>query len=148
MHDVVVRRATLLDLETLWKISESEAQAPHWSRSSWEQTLGSPQRLSLLAESEGRVAGVLVVACVGSIAEVETVVVVQQARRKGVALRLLIQAQDELRARGVRELELEVRASNSAALGLYAHLGFLEQGRRARYYSAPEEDALLLAKSL
>jgi [ribosomal protein S18]-alanine N-acetyltransferase len=43
---------------------------------------------------------------------------------------------------------LEVRASNLAALRFYEHNGFEVTGRRPRYYSAPIEDALVLAAPL
>ena len=41
--------------------------------------------------------------------------------------------------------ELEVRASNLAALGLYRKHGFVQVGRRRNYYQQEGEDALLLA---
>jgi ribosomal-protein-alanine N-acetyltransferase len=45
---------------------------------------------------------------------------------------------------------LEVRASNHAALRLYAGEGFVESGRRVGYYPAHKgrEDALLMARTL
>jgi ribosomal-protein-alanine N-acetyltransferase len=45
-------------------------------------------------------------------------------------------------------MELEVRVGNQAALGLYAALGFVEQGRRARYYRDPVEDAVMMRMEL
>ena len=43
---------------------------------------------------------------------------------------------------------LEVRESNSAALGLYNSLGFYEVGRLKGYYDTPKEDGLILKKDL
>jgi len=54
----------------------------------------------------------------------------------------------ELRRSSVAGVHLEVRASNEAARALYARLGFVETGRRPRYYAAPEEDAVLLSLAL
>jgi ribosomal-protein-alanine N-acetyltransferase len=45
---------------------------------------------------------------------------------------------------GAEEIFLEVRESNAAARALYAGFGFREVGRRARYYSRPVEDAIVL----
>ena len=39
---------------------------------------------------------------------------------------------------------LEVRASNQEALTLYHGLGFQETARRTRYYTHPDEDAVLM----
>jgi polysaccharide biosynthesis protein PslH len=41
---------------------------------------------------------------------------------------------------------LEVRASNTAAQALYTQAGFIANGRRSKYYSAPEEDAILMQR--
>ena len=55
---------------------------------------------------------------------------------------------EKLSLAGVREVILEVRASNLPALALYRQLGFVETGRRPRYYQAPEEDAILMRLGL
>ena len=54
----------------------------------------------------------------------------------------------EMSARGVRTAFLEVRESNSAARALYNSRGFIEIGRRSKYYRRPVEDALVLRRSL
>jgi ribosomal-protein-alanine N-acetyltransferase len=46
------------------------------------------------------------------------------------------------------EVILEARASNQPALRLYRALGFVETGRRPRYYADPIEDAVLLRLQL
>ena len=45
-------------------------------------------------------------------------------------------------------LLLEVRVSNAPAIRLYEKLGFVQVGRRPRYYTNPREDALILRKEL
>jgi ribosomal-protein-alanine N-acetyltransferase len=45
-------------------------------------------------------------------------------------------------------VQLEVRASNLAAQGLYESFGFTRAGIRARYYSNPREDAILYQRGL
>jgi ribosomal-protein-alanine N-acetyltransferase len=54
----------------------------------------------------------------------------------------------ELKQAQIREVTLEVRASNHPALALYRSLGFVETGRRPRYYVDPVEDAVLLSLEL
>ena len=46
--------------------------------------------------------------------------------------------------RGVREVFLEVRVSNTCAQKLYERHGFTEVGRRRNYYLEPVEDALVM----
>jgi ribosomal-protein-alanine N-acetyltransferase len=43
---------------------------------------------------------------------------------------------------------LEVRSSNKAARRLYERMGFSQVALRAKYYTNPIEDALLLEMSL
>ena len=77
-------------------------------------------------------------------AELETIAVTGGGQRRGVARRLFAALAGELGAAGVKDVLLEVRASNAPALGFYRALGFQESGRRPRYYADPVEDAVLL----
>jgi len=52
------------------------------------------------------------------------------------------------RAKGANRLLLEVRPSNTAALALYKHLGFIPISVRNEYYADNREDALVMIKYL
>ena len=67
-----------------------------------------------------------------------------QLRRKGLALGMVTQAYDWAVHRGATLAHLEVRASNAAALALYAKLGYRRVGIRTGYYVDNGEDAHLL----
>jgi ribosomal-protein-alanine N-acetyltransferase len=69
-------------------------------------------------------------------------------RHQGVATALLRHLMERARAVHARRILLEVRRSNTAAQQLYARLDFAIVGVRAAYYSAPVEDALVLALEL
>jgi len=45
-------------------------------------------------------------------------------------------------------VELEVRAGSLGARRLYEGLGFVEVGRRVRYYDEPVDDAVLMRLEL
>jgi len=45
-------------------------------------------------------------------------------------------------------ITLEVRPSNSGAIALYQKFGFVEAGRRKRFYRNPDEDGLILTLNL
>lgn len=53
-------------------------------------------------------------------------------------LRLMIKT---ARRSGAKQLFLEVRESNSAAVALYEKVGFIKIGKRRNYYINPREDA-------
>jgi ribosomal-protein-alanine N-acetyltransferase len=97
-----------------------------------------------VAESNGRIAGFAVVSIVAPQAELESIAVAPEFRRRGVARRLFESLQTELKQQKVMELLLEVRASNRAALELYAGCGFQAVAVRSRYYADPMEDAVLM----
>lgn len=70
------------------------------------------------------------------------------ARRHGIATLLVRHALALGQARGATRCVLEVRASNEQALGLYGRFGFRRFGARLRYYSNPEEEAIVMERVL
>jgi ribosomal-protein-alanine N-acetyltransferase len=137
------------DLPRVMEIERGLKDAPHWSRVTWEAVMAPAAvrpRVAVVAEvtEASSVVGFAVGAVAGPEAELESIGVAGEWQRRGVARQMFRSLAGELRRAGVRELFLEVRASNQAAVGLYGSLGFAEAGLRARYYSDPEEDAVLM----
>jgi ribosomal-protein-alanine N-acetyltransferase len=84
-------------------------------------------------------------------AEILTLAVAPEARRRGRARALLKAAQAHAAAGGARRLVLEVAEDNAPARALYAAAGFGPVGRRRGYYdraAGAAADALVLAKDL
>jgi ribosomal-protein-alanine N-acetyltransferase len=75
---------------------------------------------------------------------VNTVVVDFPFRRQGLGLLLMRHVLIDAARSGVRRATLEVRESNLAARRLYERRGFTVTAKRTNYYTAPEEDALIL----
>jgi ribosomal-protein-alanine N-acetyltransferase len=71
-----------------------------------------------------------------------------EARRQGVARRLLAELVAAARAAGARRVTLEVARGNAAARALYESAGFVEFNVRTGYYRATGEDALELSLGL
>ena len=67
-------------------------------------------------------------------------------RRRGVGDAMLDALEHSARETQLRFLTLEVRASNSPAIGLYEKHGYDRVGLRKGYYSDPKEDAVLMTK--
>lgn len=75
---------------------------------------------------------------------ITNIAVSEQFRRRGIASEIteaLIMKAKEMK---LSFLTLEVRESNSAAIGLYEKFGFQTVGRRKGFYSEPKEDAVLM----
>ncbi|RTL41936.1 MAG: ribosomal-protein-alanine N-acetyltransferase [Burkholderiales bacterium] len=66
----------------------------------------------------------------------------------GLAVVMLDRLVDECRRRGLSQLWLEVRISNTRARDVYRRYGFAEVGKRRAYYpvvEGPREDAILMS---
>ncbi|MGQ9556373.1 MAG: ribosomal protein S18-alanine N-acetyltransferase [Desulfurispora sp.] len=65
-------------------------------------------------------------------------------RGRGLGRSLLEELIRRARQKGVVRMTLEVRQSNQVARHLYRKLGFVENGRRRKYYSDNNEDAIIM----
>lgn len=103
-----------------------------------------------VAESlaSGRVCGfVCGRSCVGE-GELLKIAVGREWRRQGAAAQLVAHVLCYLAGQGVGCCFLELRAANIPALALYERFGFQRVGRRKNYYTSPQEDAILMEKTV
>lgn len=147
MQGVRLRPMTAQDLPAVARLEQGAFSDP-WPASGFRELLQAPQTVMAVAEAAGQVVGYSVVAVAADEAELANIAVDPAHQRHGIARRLVGAAMDEARERGARTLYLEVREGNATARALYAALGFLEVGRRPGYYRRPDEDALVLSRSL
>jgi ribosomal-protein-alanine N-acetyltransferase len=150
---VEIRNLAESDLEAVVGLVELLEEAPHWPRDTFVQMLSGEflsRRIALVGVDggAGEILGFAVASLVPPEAELENIAVARVAQRRGIASQLLAGLVRKLRQAGVETLHLEVRFSNSAAIGLYKSFGFIETGRRHRYYSDPVEDAVLMTLKL
>ena len=117
-----------------------------WSADDWARIAEGkfPDRLALAGDLEGRFSGFLLVSLLPPDAEILNLAVLPGMRRQGLATALMHAALEQMAQAGVTRVRLDVRESNTAAVGLYQRLGFHQTGRRSQYYQDPAEDALLL----
>jgi len=155
--EIVIRRMTAADLNRVLAMAENLPQAPHWPQSAYLSVLNpdcTPRRIALVivlaaaGPPFGAVHGFTVASLLPPQAELEMIAVAAKSQRYGLGRRLFHALATELRAADVRELVLEVRASNRPALGFYRSLGFGLTGLRPRYYTDPVEDAVLMSLPL
>ena len=137
--EITVRFAERADTPALHAIELASFRDP-WSKRSLEQDS------CLVAVSDGTVVGFLIWREVyagdkksPAEREILNVAVAPEWRRRGVAKALLTQALSE-----PAMYFLEVRESNAGARQLYEHSGFVEVGRRPKYYRRPVETAIVM----
>ncbi|MGP3695769.1 GNAT family N-acetyltransferase [Rhodobacter sp. NSM] len=95
--------------------------------------------------------GFLMGRAVAGEAEILTLAVAPEARRRGLGARLTAAFLRAAGARGAESAFLEVAADNAAAIALYTAAGFAEAGRRRGYYRTAEGrplDALVMSRTL
>jgi len=103
-----------------------------------------------LAEVDGLVAGYAILSVASGEAHILNLCVAPEWQGRGVGRALLDRLVFLARYHRAQGVFLEVRPSNVAARRLYERAGFLEVGRRPRYYPADEdrEDAIIMSLSL
>ncbi|MBQ9413904.1 MAG: ribosomal protein S18-alanine N-acetyltransferase [Clostridia bacterium] len=127
---------------------EAACFAHPWSEQALADELTNNTARFLVAETpDGDVLGYLGLFSVAGEGMIGNLAVAPDHRRQGVASRLLDAADDVAAREGLSRLTLEVRPSNTAAVALYEHHGFLRDGCRPRFYRDPVEDAALYSKS-
>ncbi|WP_058188473.1 GNAT family N-acetyltransferase [Terracidiphilus gabretensis] len=150
--EVRVRVMDAADVDAVTALAAKLPMAPQWQLDAYLAALDpqtSPVRIALVAETAPRVLiGFTVASVIPPEAELESIAVVWEFQRRGVAWRLFEALTDKLAAAGVTKVLLEVRASNAAALSLYRVLGFAETGRRPGYYVHPPEDAVQMQRGI
>lgn len=117
-----------------------------WSEKSVASELTNPLSYWLVAVDGERVAGYVGSQTVLDETDMMNIAVHPDYRRQGLAERLVDSLVAGLREKGSRCLTLEVRQSNTPAIGLYEKLGFTQIGLRKNYYRNPREHALILRK--
>jgi [ribosomal protein S18]-alanine N-acetyltransferase len=151
----MIRKATAADADALLTLERSVPEAAHWSAAEYaqqpEDEKAALRRWIFVAEENEALLGFIAVKLLRigdqAQAEIENLAVSLTARRHGVGSALCAAALEACGAAGAQTVELEVRAGNRAALGLYARFGFRQTGIRAGYYAHPAEDAVLLRYS-
>ncbi len=126
---------------------EQACELSSWGLVGYEHELANPAALLLVAASTQQLVGFFSGRVLADEFELFTLVVAPECRRRGVGRKLLEAGLTTLRERNIDRCFLEVRAANETAQNLYRDCGFTTIGRRRGYYSEPEDDAVLMARS-
>ena len=143
-----IRVATREDIEAVVEMERVVFGSDAWSPSSVAAEfadLGS--RDIVVAVSPDGVLGYGVQSRAGDISDLRRLAVTPEARRHGIATRLLHDLVERARSQACQRCLLEVAADNQAALAFYSVAGFVEVSRRPRYYSSGM-DAVVMALEL
>nr|WP_319489826.1 ribosomal protein S18-alanine N-acetyltransferase [uncultured Caproiciproducens sp.] len=132
-------------LDALVKIDTLCFSSP-WTREGLEAELSSDTACFAAAQRDGETVGCAGMHCICGECYIDKVCVHPACRRQGIA-RALVQYLTDYAIRNHAEfITLEVRQSNAAAIALYKGLAFEPVAVRKNFYTAPQEDALLMTR--
>ena len=146
---MIVRPAARADAAALADVHADAFEAP-WTGAEILRFANDPGGFALVADADGRLAGFILCRLIAGEAEVLTLAVRPDARRRGVGAALLGEALGLAGLSG-DSMFLEVAADNAGAIALYERAGFERVGRRAGYYArvgAPAMDAVVMRRAL
>lgn len=148
--EIAYEAASIRDLGVLYEIEKQCFDKEAFTRQQIAYLLTDYNALGLVARVDVDVVGFIIgrVELGRSVhfGHIITLDVVPSYRRRGIAEQLLCRIETILGAGGVKEVRLEVREDNLAALGLYQKFGYKRIGKLEGYYG--DSDGLYLKKNL
>ncbi|MEN2995286.1 MAG: ribosomal protein S18-alanine N-acetyltransferase [Thermodesulfovibrio sp.] len=139
---IKIRNLKEEDLPYILNIATQSFSLP-WSLKTFKDEFLNPNTIFKVAEFDGEIAGYIVLRKILDEAELLSIAVKPELRRKGIATKLIKNILDEIKD-SVKCCFLEVRVSNIKAINLYEKLGFKKVRIRKKYYTLPEEDAIIM----
>lgn len=136
MPHLRIRSATTADLDALVELEFSAFSGDRISQRSWRDLLTSHAATVIVAEQAGVVIGsaVLLANARTSVVRLYSLAVAAEARRQGIAGRLLEEALHRSRQTGASLFRLETRLDNLGAQRLFERAGFVPFERVDGYY--------------
>lgn len=149
MNDSLIRPAANADLPALLKLENASFDSDRMSRRSFRYFLQQGQNCFLVAEWERNIVGyILVLLHRGThLARIYSIAVDRSQQGRGIAHRLIEQAEKVCADQGRVSMRLEVRKDNARAIRLYGLLGYHPFGEYKDYYE-DHTDALRLQKRI
>ena len=142
--NLYIRKMTLEDIRAVVELDQISFSLPWPERSFRFELTDNPASRCWVAEADGRVVGMLVAWLFVDEAHIATIATHPDYRRQGIARKLLTYALQSALREGAESSFLEVRESNVPAQDMYRKFGYVEVGRRKRYYRDNDEDAILM----
>jgi len=152
-QSLVIRPMQIQDIDRVHQIDVLSFSLP-WSINSYRfELMDNRASRCLVAEithedESTEIVGMIVTWLIVDEAHIASVAVHPDHRGLRIGEKLVVTAMLNALDEGIKMVTLEVRASNLAAQALYNNLGFVEVGRRPRYYKDNQEDALIMTMKL
>jgi ribosomal-protein-alanine acetyltransferase len=144
---VKFRPMNQLDLVPAFSIEKNAYGKEAWTMAQLKEEFAGKDRMYVVGEFGGELIAYAGVVNLAGIADVLTLTVADEHRRKGIGRELLRRLIDWSRTQKCEAIMLEVRVGNIDAIPLYESFGFIEISRRKDYYG-PGKTAIVMRKEL
>lgn len=141
------RRVMLTQEEDIADIAKQEAEtfSDAWSEQAVRESWMQRQTILLSIKASERLIGYAILYYVLDEAEIARIAVRTDVRRSGAGTELFRKIMDICAEKKIARILLDVRRSNESAIAFYRKQGFVEDGIRRNFYTAPQEDAILMS---
>ena len=146
MSEITVKKAEQCHVPQIAEIERNCIPQP-WSEAAFAAALEDEKAVTLAAFCGDVLCGFITGVYLLDTADIYSVAVSENHRKKGVGKFLLEEFFSAL-PDDVQAVNLEVRESNIPAIKLYEKTGFQSVGLRKNFYSDPRENAVLMTKNL
>lgn len=142
---MIIKPMTIDDISQVAEIEKHIFSIP-WSQNAFKESLESDNTIYIVGKEKDMVVGYAGIYLSFEEGNITNVAVNPLSRRKGIGEQLVRNILNMASKKGIRDVFLEVRETNSAAIALYEKVGFKEEGIRKSFYEKPKEDALIMWK--
>lgn len=125
------------------KIEKDTFSGNAWHEDFFRELIENDFDFIMVAIESGRILGFGVIRCLPD-AEILSLAVVEEERRKGIGSVILREMINQARSVGCKNIFLEVRSKNIPAQRMYETNNFEVIGKRKDYYSDPTDDAFVM----
>lgn len=140
---VTVSVANIDDVKDIANIENNSFSTP-WSEKAIRESMDAGT-IFYVACLNNKIVGYMGLSKIVGEGYVTNIAVLPEYRRLGIGEKILGYVIDNTKAE-LEFISLEVRVSNIAAISLYEKFGFERVGLRKRFYTNPQEDAIIMTK--
>lgn len=145
MPQIEIRKMTEEDAKYLAAIEEVTFSMP-WKVCDFLEMIAHDEVEYLVVTLDDEIIGGAGIRNILGDGEITNVVIREDMRGNGYSSMLMERLLEVGGGLGATQFTLEVRISNTPAIGLYQKMGFVSEGVRPGFYDKPKEDALIMWK--
>jgi len=144
MNKTIIRKAAFSDIDSVFQIEQENIKA--WTYNQFAEEIGRNFSKFIVAEEDGVLTGYAVAWIIADEIQLNSIAVKNSHKRNGTGRLLLNNLISKSNEEKIKTILIDVRSRNTEAVNFYLKNGFIEIGRRKKYYN--DDDAILMEKKI